>query len=357
MTPSEKPLGNEPSPLVAVVASRLGDSHGRHRRIADLLGRSARDVRRDGGRWLIGSGTAIDPWATRAAELFDVVIVRPDVAAKLRDEAVIDTADRIDALHVRRGGRIDGLLRRRIERSPTTVRVAIGDPTSTAAADLLAAGAVGWYVESAAASVNTDRSIDPHNVPDTDGWLIHCTRGVRGRWPGETPAQYRDSILLSVADVAARREADGGRGPIEALNRIVRGGRLLASAVTSNRSMPVVCFSERKLSELLAHRSYRSHLRRWDYEPFGVAIRTEAACRIGVRPVRYDAVPAGLPDGDGHLAAAAGTTHDWTWEREWRLNRDLPLGEVAPEDLRLFATDTPLHRAKLSSVPHAIWWL
>ncbi len=143
--------------------------------------------------------------------------------------------------------------------------------------------------------------------------------------------QYQDALLLSEA-------CDSERTPLDSLRRILRTGRLLASAITSARTWPVVCFSEAPLRELLDGRCFRPHLKRWDYEPYGVAIRKRIAVQLGIKPVIY-----GQPDQrqqfedrDQFRFQATGNTYDWRREREWRSPQDVDLHRLEREDVRVF---------------------
>ncbi len=183
-------------------------------------------------------------------------------------------------------------------------------------------------------------------------WLIHCTRGRVGRWPDETERQYRDSMLLGTASSAQR-------GPLDALTRIVRSGRIVAGARASNHGYPVVCFSALSLQRLLESRCFRPHLGRWDYEPYGVAIRTSSAQKQGVQPVIYGKKSdrARLPEEDQFRFHPQGTTYDWGREREWRSRRSIDLGSIDREDVRVFALDTVAARSSLSDCPWQVSFL
>jgi hypothetical protein len=129
--------------------------------------------------------------------------------------------------------------------------------------------------------------------------------------------------------------------PLDALSRILRTRCLFASARTSNQSHPVVCFSSRPLADILKQRCYRPHLHRWDYEPYGIAIRRSAAIDAGLQPVIYgtEQQRKNLPAEDQYRFQSCGKTYDWTGEAEWRCHGDLRLDEFRPNDLRLFVAN------------------
>lgn len=341
-------------PLVAIVCSRVGHDPHRHRSLSQQIAASLQQARRDGASLLIADGTAIDPWVTHAAEVFRCPVVRFDMTDQ-RDRDVIAVADRVDAVYVRSGGKVTELLRLRARLQSGMVRVAIEGPASgrdkkdrLAVWELLDAGAVGRYVPSdevAGSAVGRESSAaEPdrscltaarHAVPISwSDYLVHCTRAAAGPWPGQTWAQYRDDLLLSEPAAAAR-------DAIDSLCRIVRSQRLVASAMTTERDEKVVCFSAVELPKLLAGRTYRSHLHRWDYEPFGIAIARHAGVRLGVQPVVYgDRNQREALSADQRFRfQASGTTYDWTSEQEWRCRSDIDLSRLSPGEVFIFVPD------------------
>jgi hypothetical protein len=376
-------------PSLAVVSSHLGTSSRRHARVCRYLARSMLDARRDGRVVLVAEGSAIEPWAIRAAELFGVPWVRvalrqrkacqqdsdwkgcePTVAVSAdanRDELVIAMADRVDCVLVRRKGRIDAALRKRLGyRRDVSTRVAIEDPAVDrqargTAGELMSLGALGWYCP-LPISPTAERAVDatPRRLaandwardpaddrsnPDRDVWLVHCTRTCDGPWPGQTLRQHLDALFLGAVDQAAVAK----RTPLDSLRRILRTRRLVASAITSDRRYPVVCFSELPLQRLLSRRRYRPHLHRWDYEPYGIAIRKSAAIAMGIRPVVYGTAAdrKRLAEENRYRFQARGTTYDWREEREWRHRGDVELDRFRVEDVRAFVADA----AEASGLP------
>ncbi len=360
---------------VAVVSSRLGHSLPIHRHVCRFLCRSLLDSRARGATLMVATGSAIEPWAVRAAEIFGVPLVRiavdKDAAdadffvstnrspALSRDQLIIQLADRVDAVYVRRGGAIAKCIAARIQRrQDASTRVAITRDAKCAATGLIAGGAIGWYFPGPASVIPTDNRIDFSSLasaPDdawirTEGqWLIHCTRAPRGRWPEETPNQYRDSLILG--DERCRH-----RESIDSLMRIVRSGRLMAGSTATKTDYPVVCFSEVSLAQLLDRRCFRPQLGRWDYEPFGVAIRLSTAKSLGIQPVVYGEpkMRATLPGRDQFRFHPVGRTFDWRVEKEWRSNGSIDLNQLGREDVRVFAANSLTSRNGLADCPWAV---
>jgi hypothetical protein len=233
-------------------------------------------------------------------------------------------------------------------RRDASTRVAIAPDATCAAPDLITAGAIGWFYSAPARNPGGETAARLASENDqwtrTDGqWLIHCTRGPRANWPQETERQYRDSILIG-NDESAHRQ------PIDALCRIVRTGRLIAASTATTKSYPVVCFSELSLAELLSRRCFRPQLGRWDYEPYGVAIRRSAAESRGIKPVIYGepSVRWTLPEQERFRFHPNGKTYDWRAEKEWRADDTVDLATFERSDVRLFAADCMESRRRLA---------
>ena len=362
--------------VIAVTSSRLGLDPKVHRMACRFLSRSMYDCRQRGGSVLVAEGSAIDEWASRASELFGVplirlfvndepvasrhheaevrLVVRAADGTKLsRDTVAILIADRVDAVHIRQGGTIFQSIMKRLEsRDDATTRVAVSSDNNDAAISLIDAGAIGWYfgsnsINNSAEMPSRDTRVCFDESLDwtcTEGqWLIHCTRGQSGPWPGETERQYRDAMLIG--DTTA-----SNREPIDTLTRIIRSRRLVGSCIASDHRFPVVCFSAASLRERMRARSYRPHLNRWDCEPFGIAIRVDAASKLGAVPVIYGQPKdrERINSADQFRFQSCGTTYDWTAEKEWRVLGDVDLTACHRNDIRVFVP-SPRDAANISS--------
>ena len=373
----QRPKLRSDTKLIAVTSSRLGKDSRRHRRICQFLTRTMQDCRQRSATLLVASGSAVEPWAIRAAELFGVPVIRVSVesdetttdpstlviagvqnSSLSRDAVVIALADRIDAIYVRQKGAIAKCIEHRLTPfDAASTRVAISLTSQCAGSDLVSKGAIGWFLAEPNRIARLDRSaFDSEiatSIEDDDAWtrsdgswLVHCTRKREGAWPGETQRQYRDSILLGEQESA-------DRGPLQALTRIVRSRRLVAGSIATSHDHPVVCFSAVPLQELMQRRCFRPQLGRWDYEPYGVAVRMSAAKRLGMAPVIY-----GDPKERGALSPdqryrfhPIGKTYDWREEREWRANQSVNLKELDSDDVRIFALDSQESRTRLVNCP------
>jgi len=156
--------------------------------------------------------------------------------------------------------------------------------------------------------------------------------------------------------------AGADHSALAALWRIARSGRLLASSEFVRGETPVVSWTAVPLSELGTLRTYRSHLGRWDFEPYGICIRREWLEGRGARPVQYgddplwDALPADdrpfFQKRESHTAS--GKRIDWTVEQEWRHVGDMELGELPADAALLFVPSEAEARQLAAASPWPI---
>jgi len=177
------------------------------------------------------------------------------------------------------------------------------------------------------------------------GWAIHWTRTQHGPWPGERARSfYRD---LAASGNSYPRDA------LATLNRIleeqiVRGSR---------RHMPLqkamIGFTELHPADALELMRWRRRYVEFSYEPYGVAVRTAALLQRGARIVRY-----GTPEERKALPVSerpffqtvSSKKADWRAEREIRLEGDLDLSALNPEDVRIIIR-SEAERARVSKSP------
>ncbi len=382
----------DPRSWHAVVSSRLGRTPlAHHLELATLYRWVQQTVDVSAAPFTIAS-TAADRWVIRACRLLGIDPLQLDLesgdlpagdsahdrtpriashnAKAIRDEVAIMLADRVDVAMVRRGGTIHRLLLQRLaQHEPATVRVLVpvepwGQPVSPGSSrviqELIDAGAVGYCCHWDEADGNESKnreSIDASGISassflpsrcdfaaqqllnHSDAWLIHCTRGRQAEWPGQSEEQFFDWLLLSAPQAA-------DFSPLATLQRIVGQQYLIGSGRTTRSGRPVVCFSDKPLLDVVGRRVFRSHLGRWDAEPFGIAIRKDAAQRMGAQPVIYfdpkkrSAQPPDLSmaanDDQSWRLHPVGTTYDWTTEREWRLPGAIDLRQLTDDEAVVF---------------------
>jgi hypothetical protein len=287
------------------------------------------------------------------------------------DRAIFALSDRIVALQVRPEGNLMRLLqaRLRLPGSPAaSVFLALGPDLvqSEQAGGLLDAGGVGWFVMNAAGQPDHDNPTPWNSAPPTDrksapivpcppsdGWpyLTHCTRRRSGPWPGENEDKFLDDLILD--------RAGADHSALAALWRIASSGRLIAGSEFVRGETPVVSFTAVPLSEIRTLRTYRSHLGRWDFEPYGICIRRDWLQRRGVRAVQYgdeslwDALsPTDRPFFQKQAShTASGKVLDWTVEQEWRHIGDLKLDGIPAHAAMLFVPSEAEARQLAASSP------
>ncbi|MEM6688254.1 MAG: hypothetical protein AAF664_02430 [Planctomycetota bacterium] len=352
-------------------ASRIGQDNDLQTRIADHSRSASLRLRSQNSVFLSADRSAANPLARVSSEVFNVPILTIDFGGngsqsdlflspaeypeiQDRDHAIISASDTIICPYVRKGGRVAEALRNRLRSDQAgLVHVAVHPTKSCAGAELIAAGAVGWF-RSYDRPPDKTIEVDVEKVPAwmlEDHWLTHCTRGTASKLDAlDSKSRLRQLLVGSPLKTK----------PIDSLRSIVRSGRLRASALTSEHSRPVVCFTERSPAEILSMRKFRSHLGRWDYEPYGVSVSREIADAMGAQPVIYGDRDERdrLPDHDRFRFHPKGDTHDWTVEREWRAPTTVDLIQLPRDAVRFFAPDTLEHRQRLAHLTDRfIEWL
>ena len=131
---------------------------------------------------------------------------------------------------------------------------------------------------------------------------------------------------------------------------------LLASSRLIRNGYQVVCFTSLNLFQALGSRVYRTHLRRWDFEPYGICIARCCLEQRGARPVVYgdDETWQQLADNEQPCFQWIGSTTgaDWRGESEWRHVGDLDLRQLSPRQAFVFV---PSADAKQSLASISRW--
>ena len=291
------------------------------------------------------------------------------VGLPLADRLIAAISDRLIALRVRPDGNLDRLLSARLGQpgfAAASVFLALGPDLvrRTVAERLMDLGAVGWYVTAGGSRTPVDKpppwrqpSAVPNHLapvihcPTDKDWpyLTHCTRRQSGPWPDEEEDAYLDDLILD------RGGAD--HSALAALWRIVRSGRLLATHGLIRGDTSVVSFTAVPLSQIDRLRTFRSHLGRWDFEPYGICIRQDWLRKRGTRPVRYgeQTLWEKLTEEErpffqkNDSRSDKGAVVDWTIEQEWRQIGDLALPEI-PDDAAILFVPSQVEAEQLSAI-------
>ncbi len=182
----------------------------------------------------------------------------------------------------------------------------------------------------------------------TGDYLYHWTRACPGPWPGQTSEQYLNDLLFHPSRSSRSAEAS--------LRHILTARRLVGTNRLTRSSHPVVCWTEVAPWEWPSRRVYRKHLRRWDFEPFGIGVRKQVLRDFQARPVTYgtDTDWSNLPQEERpFFQIRSGRNRSlgtWESEREWRTLGDVPLDRLGKNDACLIVPTsesaqrlTPLH--------------
>ncbi len=273
----------------------------------------------------------------------------------LGDRILFAAANRLHILSCRDNGNVASLVNLHLsdaDRSDTPVLIAADADMQlpTAVADL-SDGWVPWLLEpinpetaihrdgsetlldtrrTGRPSSRKDRTSCP--LSDPEDWLLHWTRAQAGPWPGESSEEYLDALILQTA--SAERSA------MASLLRIISDRRLLASSEGIRGRHSVVAFTEVPLREFRERRIFRRHRHRYDFEPWGVAIRKTDLQQAGARPVTYGESPHWktlTPEEQPYFQKVSfgGATNNYA-EREWRKVGDVNLLQFSKESVFIF---------------------
>lgn len=313
-----------------------------------------------------------DPTTATRSTLFLSLPVEPACATlerlPLQDRLSLALADQVFAMAVRAGGKLDALLKRRLEDSQfPTASVYVSLPTAPTATceserSWLERGAVGWIATASPTSSNRTRDlqamghcrtedreatghVDQSSRPlqqlsgplpnhwrqmsadDDSDYLVHCTRATIGPLPNESAESFRMRMWSQHAAIAWQ--------PLETLAHICCERRVRASKSITRTDTRCVSFSAVPLVPLLQRRIFRSHLGRWDWEPYGLLIRRTVLQQWGAREVVYgdEASYRKLPEPDKAFFQPMET---WAEEREWRITTDVDLHALPGDSIVLF---------------------
>ena len=225
-----------------------------------------------------------------------------------RDELSISAAHLIVPISIRSGGRIDKLLANRSASTRLDDRFRTDWSPSPRTRPLLAFD-----------SVRIRSAVDPLYRD----WIIHWTRSADGPWPGETSADYYRAVAESGGEYS--------RSARRTLERIEEERRIRASSWRIRGRAPVVALSAAPPSEATTLMRWRSRYARYTIEPYGLAIRKEAALDSGVQPALYRSESEKDRTTPSWRLQSPGLRGDWPAEKEYRHLRDLDLSGLPGE--------------------------
>ena len=180
-------------------------------------------------------------------------------------------------------------------------------------------------------------------------YLFHYTREPDGAWPGESRGAYLDWLATGPAD--DRRDA------FAAMKRILEEGCIQGSGRLMPNRTPMVSFTAASPDEAAKLRRFRPSLHRWDFRPYGLAVRRDLLENLGARSVQY------LPQTELKRLNADERSFaqkheppqtDWSAEKEWRLPGDLCLSEL-PHEAMVVLAPTPDEAQTLAAILGCRW--
>ncbi len=266
------------------------------------------------------------------------------------DRILFAAGDRLQVLRARANGSIQALLIKHVqdaERCKSIVMLAsestgeipatVSDSTGCIVPWLLKSDARETEPEAIATDpISNDEQMSapdvktPVSTPLTHPgeWLLHWTRSTLGPWPDQDEQEFNDELILGCQS--------SDRSAFATLLRIVNEGKLWASSEAIRGGYRVVSFTEVPLQEFRQRQTYRRHRRRYDFEPWGIAIRRDVLTSAGARPVIYgdEETWRTISDHDQPFYQNIGTSDGWIMdEREWRIAehvhlKQLPLSAV-----------------------------
>ncbi len=266
----------------------------------------------------------------------------------LHDRATVFLCDNLFVLELNEGGKIAQLLEQRlnceaIPRGSSYLSIPASRSEKKKGPnriDWLERGVIGWLnIKTETDPDQSFTTIEPNRGETTyqpflsikllsssnSKYLIHCTRSRRGPWPDQSIAQFHDELL--------HRPWKSQPTVLESLSRILQQRRLIATNTLRRGNAATVCFSGNSIDDLLAMRRFRSHLARWDWEPYGIMIEREWLVQHGAKQVSYIDRATAKKRTDEELAFCQITSSesgsiDWREEHEWRSPGDLRLSSI-----------------------------
>ncbi len=230
---------------------------------------------------------------------------------KKRDRLVVDEADLLLPISIRKSGSMTELLGRAEQNGGQTDWRFRVEPT----------------FRSRPLKLEVDkRWLRPDSELYENRYLVHWTRGISHPWPDERSIDFYRAVIASET---------WPRSGLATIERILRSGTILAS----DRHMPdkarTVSFSGLAPIDFLPLMRWRARYAEMSFEPYGVGVKAAIAGRVGIRQVRYLRHRSG-PSAERWLTQSAGRVTPWQCEQEYRFLGDLHLDRIPPDDVCLF---------------------
>lgn len=295
----------------------------------------------------------------------------------LRDRACLALADRVSTISIKPSGTIAKLLQSRLSDPafPTgSCFLAIPNYRYARNQDWkshqawLDRGAVGYVVDVEAGvglnnqlsrcnSVSAKSTLQPclslskwiqgQMGPWT--YLTHCTRGNSVAWPQESMEGY------------VRRVWNDGNAvspdPFLTLMNILQERCLRGSNWMTRTQTPMVSLSAASIEDLLARRTFRTHLGRWDWEPYGIIFCR--SCLADAHAVTYGPKTdfEQLPGEMQLFYQPNDGRQDWSVEREYRFVGNIDLATIPSHSAAVFTQTENEARQAAAISPFPVIWV
>jgi hypothetical protein len=162
------------------------------------------------------------------------------------------------------------------------------------------------------------------------GWdyITHWTRTHHGPWPGESKHDFYRRLVNSGAEYP--------NSAFNSLKNMIRKKKIYASSKRIRKSIRCIGLSDLEPKHMLKWMRWLPKRVGWNFEPYGIAIKKEAAEKSGIRQVIYgdEELYERLPEKDKPFFQSRGKKNvDWSQENEWRKIGDLALDDIPGKDL------------------------
>lgn len=231
-----------------------------------------------------------------------------------RDRRAMELADLILPISINPGGNLAKMIES-VERSSITIDRRFAVPYSK------------WK----------DRLFNPVDesclaIPGQTEWpyLTHWTHTFHGPWPNQRAYDYYRMVLNSREHYS--------HTALNSLRNILTCKKVFATSEHIRGGYEVVSFTDHHPTDAVRLMKWRARFVRWNFEPYGVAIDTEYAQSIGIRPVTYGSSKSytALSENDKPYFQNEGEkAGDWKPEREWRLHGDLDLRKIPYDKMKV----------------------
>ncbi|KPL06276.1 hypothetical protein AMJ86_09040 [bacterium SM23_57] len=158
-------------------------------------------------------------------------------------------------------------------------------------------------------------------------YLTHWTRACHGPWHEERYNDFYNDLF--------RAKTGYPRDGLHTLKRILTEQKIRGSGRLMPGNVPIVSLTQKSPIELLDIIRWRSGFIRWNFEPYGISIKTELLRSMGARPVTYGTQEQfkQLPQNErSFLQRVIPNGKDWRVEEEWRLPGNLELANLSEND-------------------------